>query len=593
MKQLKEFENWTDSIIKSTVFEKKDTRDERAIERQRDIVYKAKQAFPEYPESQAIELFLADKLSDIEQRDFEQNKVINLQRRENDKLKGNLQDLQSEIQNIEAGGQETDREIARLKQLSGKLQTDVEQRRVGGREVNELLAQVEQLKNKPGVTPEQYKDIKDKVEDFSKQKVNPEEFKKFENQLKTLAASEAIDKEQISNLQSAIDSVTRRQEKIGDISDVAGKLRDLESKQSEIEQVATANKELVGDLNQRLETLGAADRADIERASELLRDLQGTKQELDAKQQELSDFERNLQTRVDKEIEQEKATTKKRMQDYFRRAKKRSAQAATKINALVGKDAGIEKIRELGRTITDLQNKDFEDMTIYPSIDDISLELSGLEGWQELTERRRKRIEAEIKKLKSTVDFLLKRLVQPDLPNIPSPDLTSELELSPEQKKEKDYQEYVQQAKDIMKKNNLELDLKEDASQYVNIEPEYSKIIEYLKDKWLKSSDGYRETALLANKFLDLSYLDRIIYYYLKKSKIDITSINNADLEKEFTEIYLPLIIKKTNQKANQKANQKKDYLNQPTNPIDKGLSELEESLDRIIGKDVATWIKR
>ena len=382
MKQLKEFENWTDSIIKSTVFEKKDERDERALERQRDIVYKAKQAFPEYPESQAIELFLADKLSDIEQRDFEQNKIINLQRRENDKLKSNLQGLQAEIDDIEAGGQETDSEIARLKQLSGKLQADVEQRRVGGREVNELLAQVEQLKNKPGVTPEQYKEIKDKVEDFSKQKVNSEELKKFENQLNTLAASEAIDKEQIRNLQSAIDSVTTRQEKIGDISNVASKLRDLESKQSEIERVASDNNKQVSDLNQRLETLGATDRADIERASDLLRDLQGTKQELDAKQQELVDFEQNIENRVNQQLAYERERTKK----YRENVRKRSKQASTKVNAFFGKDATIDQIKNLGqqtnKLVNDLTNNRADELDDYVAMLDINSDISSLDGGQ-------------------------------------------------------------------------------------------------------------------------------------------------------------------------------------------------------------------
>lgn len=577
-----EFENWTDSIIKSTIFEKKDDRGERAIDRQRDIVYKAKQAFPEYPESQAIELFLADKLSDIEQRDFEQNKVINLQRRENDKLKSNLQGLQAEINSIEAGGQETDREIARLKQLSGKLQTDVEQRRVGGREINELLAQVEQLKNKPGVTPEQYKEIKDKVEDFSKQKVNPDELKKFSSQLSTLAASEAIDKQEISNLRAALNSVTSRQEKIGDISDVASKLRDLESKQSEIEQVANSNKELVGDINQRLETLGATDRADIERASELLRDLQGTKQELDAKQQELTDFEQNLENSVNQQLAQERARTRK----YRENVRKRSKQASTKVNAFFGKDATVDQIKNFGqktnKLVSDLTNNPADELNDYLSILDLNTGIDSLDGEQ-------KNISNELRALNSRIGDIETVLLNKKntVSAKPSPSkVVSDIYLN------KDDENDQRSNKDIKEMKLTKIN--EDRYVYKKYK-QNQEIYQAAIERWCLISKEFCDLYNQLNELFNTYSVEIIIHNYFKRLNLSMDKLTSKTEEDQayrnkLDRVILPFII----DNFSNLVQSKKDRMGlSNSNPIDKGLSELEESLDRIIGKDVATWIKR
>lgn len=206
MKQLKEFENWTSDIIKSVLNEKQDAEGKRAIERSRDITYQAKQLYPEYSEEQAVALYVADKLADSERRDYEQNKLINNQRRENEKLRSNLVDIKKEIQSIEDIGKETDQEISRLKQLSGQLQTDIKQRQLSNKEIDDALSQVEQLKNKPGISADQYADIKKQVETFKKEKVNPEEFSKFKDELQAISGQNEVEKQQIDYLRSLIDA---------------------------------------------------------------------------------------------------------------------------------------------------------------------------------------------------------------------------------------------------------------------------------------------------------------------------------------------------------------------------------------------------
>ena len=345
IKQLTEFSNWVDTTINGIITEKQDKPDERSLERKRDITYLARQKYPDYPVTQAVELYLADKLTDFEQRDAEQNRVINLQRRENEKLKSGLGSLNQELQDVEASSEKTDIEIARLKQLSGQLKTDVEQRRASTQEVDNLLNQVEQLKNKPGVTPEQYKEVRDRVEKFEKEKVNPDELKKFRGSLEQLSAKDALDKSDIANLQDQLKDVESKvsAQKTSDISGISGKIRDIVNRQQEFEQT---NKE----LEQKLQALKDVESPDLSRATKLLKDIEQTRDDIAKKQAELENQERDFQNR----IEQELASTKETQQRYRRSVQARSKQAKTKIDALVGKETPLDNIRQFGDELRSL-----------------------------------------------------------------------------------------------------------------------------------------------------------------------------------------------------------------------------------------------
>lgn len=311
MKHIKEFDNWATKIVNDLLIERQDnSQGKRAIERSRDIAYQAMQKYPEYSQEQAISLYVADKLEDSERRDFDQNKLINLQRRENEKLKNNLSDIKSEIQSIENDGQKTDSEIARLKQLSGQIQTDVKQRRLSAKDIDTVLSQVEQLKNKPGISKEQYDDIKKQVEIFRKEKVNPAEFSNFKNQLMTLATKDVVNRQQVDDLEN--------------------KLNDLQS----------------------MSTM------DLSKADKMLADLQSTKNELIDRQNELDKKENEFKKRVDDEISR-----------YRKAVKSRSKQASTKINALIGgRDVPISTIKNLGNILNKLSTETDPDNTDVSSI---------------------------------------------------------------------------------------------------------------------------------------------------------------------------------------------------------------------------------
>lgn len=346
IKQLTEFSNWIDNTINSVIVEKQEPKDDRSVERQRDITYLAKQKYPDYPAAQAIELYLADKLTDIEQRDAEQNRIINLQRRENQQLRTNMSSLRKELDDVETSGKEVDAEIERLKQLSGKIQTDVQQRRASTREVDELLKQVEQLKNKPGVTPDQYKEMRDRVEKFEKEKVNPEELKKFQGSLEQLSAKDELDKSDIARLQTQLQDVESKvgaATKVSDIAGVSSKIQDIIKRQQDFEQ---GNKE----LEQKLQSLKDVQSPDLSRATQLLKDIEQTRDDITKKQTELENQEQNFQKR----IEQELSSTKERQKKYRKSVQTRSKQAKTKIDALVGKEATLDQIRQLGDELRSL-----------------------------------------------------------------------------------------------------------------------------------------------------------------------------------------------------------------------------------------------
>ena len=184
---------------------------------------------------------MADKLDDFDRRDLDQNKVINRQRQENEKLRGQVTQISQELQDIEAHSAEADRELDRIKQLGGKLQTDVETRRVGAREVQEIMAQVEALKNKEGMDPRQFEQLKsqveDQIKDFRTKGVNPEKFAELTQRLDAMSQADQVDRNELARVQDLVGKVETGQREIetGRI-DVAAKLADLEKRQDDIEQ---------------------------------------------------------------------------------------------------------------------------------------------------------------------------------------------------------------------------------------------------------------------------------------------------------------------------------------------------------------------
>lgn len=256
MKELQEFNNWATTIVESSIFEapKKNSPIKREIPQTQDIVYQATRKYPDRDENQALSLFLADKLEDFDRRDLEQNAVINAQRRENSKLNTNLTKLQQELDTIETNSEQTDSEIERLKALSGKISTDIEQRKIGARDIERALAQVEELRNKPGMSEEKYEELKKKIEAAQQNgdRINPEEFKKFTDQMSALQSEQRIEKNQLSRLEKLASELSiERQEISRARSDLASRISDLEDREKTIDQEI---KNAVNDSLEKLKT---------------------------------------------------------------------------------------------------------------------------------------------------------------------------------------------------------------------------------------------------------------------------------------------------------------------------------------------------
>ena len=72
----------------ATVNKVKDTG--RSIPVAKDLMYKARVKYPGYDEQAALTLYMADQFQNQLTVDLDQNKVINAQKRENEKLKSGL-----------------------------------------------------------------------------------------------------------------------------------------------------------------------------------------------------------------------------------------------------------------------------------------------------------------------------------------------------------------------------------------------------------------------------------------------------------------------------------------------------------------------
>lgn len=133
----------------------------------KDLIYKAKNMFPGYDSQQALTLYMAQQVKDQEKTDSTQNKLIDTQKRENERLRGALDNLGQELQDFEQQSMETDKEVQRLKQLSGNLkpssQITKQVAKASADELEKLQKDLNALQAKPGFEPEKLKKFQDQV----------------------------------------------------------------------------------------------------------------------------------------------------------------------------------------------------------------------------------------------------------------------------------------------------------------------------------------------------------------------------------------------------------------------------------------------
>lgn len=158
----------------------------------KDLIQKAMLKFPGYNSQQALTLYMADTMAQQQRTDAAQNNLISTQQTA-------LKSLDQELQDYEAQAQETDREVARLKQLSGSLTTggakQQQKAKISADELEKLQKDLEALKSKPGM--------------------DSQKFKKLEAQINELIRNPSAEDQDVQKLQSLIASVQKKQS-IGD-----------------------------------------------------------------------------------------------------------------------------------------------------------------------------------------------------------------------------------------------------------------------------------------------------------------------------------------------------------------------------------------
>jgi len=258
-----DLESWVNNVILEKTSNMLGTqikgKADRPLSRKIDILYKAEKAHPELSPEQALALYMNDQLVDNEKLDFAQNKIINQQKRDNEKLRRSLQDLSSELHDHERQAQETDREVARLKDLSAKLKPAGEIARVAAKanadQVQSMLKDLEQVKNNPKINDQQFKEISDKVKQLQNSGTG-KEVEKTQETLKVLANAQELGKEQYDRALDALEKSYREniaKEKRFQAStkrnaDMKGswgiKFKDLNDKIKQIEAKADSVKDL-------------------------------------------------------------------------------------------------------------------------------------------------------------------------------------------------------------------------------------------------------------------------------------------------------------------------------------------------------------
>ena len=127
---------------------------------------------------QAMILLISDEMKNQEKTDSTQNRLIDTQKRENERLRGAVDSLGKELQDFEQQSQETDREVERLKQLSSTLTTGgTETKRkakLSADDLEKLQVDLETLKTKPGMDSNKFQQLEQQIKDFLKEEIKDE-----------------------------------------------------------------------------------------------------------------------------------------------------------------------------------------------------------------------------------------------------------------------------------------------------------------------------------------------------------------------------------------------------------------------------------
>jgi myosin heavy subunit len=175
----------------------------KALPVDKDLIYRARNKYPGYSSEQAMILLIADEMQNQETTDSKQNSLIDTQKRENERLRSVVNDLGQELQNFEQQSVETDKEVARLKQLSGMLTTGSsgtqQQAKASADELEKIQKDLETLKTKPGMDPKVYNELNSQVKMLQTNKsTDKEDVKKLQDMVKDIENDASVNYNQVA-----------------------------------------------------------------------------------------------------------------------------------------------------------------------------------------------------------------------------------------------------------------------------------------------------------------------------------------------------------------------------------------------------------
>jgi len=342
MREILEFESWANGMLN-------EAGKDRPLTLDRDIQRQAQIKFPDRNPEQAMNLFVADKLANQEKLDYEQNKIINAQKRENDKLRRSLQDLSNELHDHENQAQQTDIEVQRLKDLSAKLKPagEIQQAatKASADKIEQMLKDLENVRNNPNIDDKKFKELSNKVD-----------------QMKAIADDTGIEK--IQGTLNALASKQGDSDKIFDkaMNQLTSTQQELEAKEQRFQTSITNNKNVQQTWGNKFAELNT----DIENK---IKNIRGVSEKL------ISDL--GQQTAVmDKKIssvEQDSNEILKRFKDKLQKFDDYEAYLNNSINAIEDAKNEINHTLEVVKSIDNTPTKvdRVDDIDDTDNIDDI------------------------------------------------------------------------------------------------------------------------------------------------------------------------------------------------------------------------------
>jgi len=169
-----------------------------ALSLDNDLMQRAMLRFPGYDSQQALSLYIADKAVQQQKTDSAQNNLINTQQNA-------IKSIGQELQDYEAQAQETDREVERLKQLSGTLTTgsaDTQRKaKVSADDLEKLHKELDALKTKPGMDVDKFKELEAQINSMANNpSADDKDIQKIQGLLSSVQNKQSIGDEQYNNL---------------------------------------------------------------------------------------------------------------------------------------------------------------------------------------------------------------------------------------------------------------------------------------------------------------------------------------------------------------------------------------------------------